>query len=105
MSTDTTPQQARERLKTTLNWRPRSGTAITTVLFVVVGSAWAWLGPRLGVSWSDRADAAEQLDDLLDHLTGRVLLAFRAATGRAVLDKPTATVPPAASAATPSGSR
>lgn len=37
MSTDTTPQQARERLKTTLNWRPRSGTAITTVLFVLLG--------------------------------------------------------------------
>lgn len=37
MSTDTTPQQARERPKTTLNWRPRSGTAITTVLFVLVG--------------------------------------------------------------------
>ena len=37
MSTDTTPQQARQRLKETLNWRTRSGTAITTVLFVLVG--------------------------------------------------------------------
>jgi len=64
----------------------------------VVGSAWAWLGPRLGLSWSDQADAAEQLDTLLDHLAGSVLLAFRAATGRAVLDKPTATVERAACA-------
>jgi hypothetical protein len=56
----------------------------------LVGSAWAWLGPRLGLSWSDQADAAEQLDKLLDHLAGTVLLAFRCATGHAVLDKPTA---------------
>jgi hypothetical protein len=56
----------------------------------LVGSAWAWLGPRLGLSWSDQADLAAQLDKLLDHLAGSVLLAFRAATGRAVLDRPTA---------------
>ena len=55
----------------------------------LVGSAWAWLGPRLGLSWSERADAAGQLDQLLDHLAGTILLAFRAAAGRAVLDKPT----------------
>jgi len=61
----------------------------------LVGSAWAWLGPRLGLSWSDQADAAEQLDRVLDCLTGTALLAFRDATGRAVLDKPTATPPPA----------
>jgi hypothetical protein len=61
----------------------------------LVGSAWAWLGPRLGLSWSDQADAAEQLDRLLDHLAGTVLVAFRAATGRAVLDKPTAVSSPA----------
>jgi hypothetical protein len=54
----------------------------------LVGSTWAWLGPRLGLSWSDRADAAEQVDRVLDHLAGPLLLAFRAATGRAVLDKP-----------------
>jgi len=59
----------------------------------LVGSAWAWLGPRLGLSWSDQADAAEQLDSVLDHLADGVLLAFRAATGRAVLDKPTAPSP------------
>ena len=64
----------------------------------LVGSAWAWLGPRLGLSWSDQADAAEQLEMLLDPLTGTVLLAFRAATGRAVLDKPTATAERAACA-------
>jgi hypothetical protein len=64
----------------------------------LVGSAWVWLGPRLGLSWSDQADATEQLDRLLDHLAGPVLLAFRAATGRAVLDRPTAAAPRAACA-------
>ena len=59
----------------------------------LIGSAWAWLGPRLGLSWSDQADAADQLDRMLDHLAGPVLLGFRAATGRAVLDKPTAPSP------------
>lgn len=58
----------------------------------LIGSAWAWLGPRLGLSWSDQVDAAEQLATVLDHLAGTVLLAFRSATGRAVLDKPTAPV-------------
>jgi len=55
----------------------------------LVGSAWVWLGPRLGLSWSDQAAAAEQLDRVLDHLAGSVLLGFRAMTGCAVLDKPT----------------
>jgi hypothetical protein len=63
----------------------------------LVGSAWAWLGPRLGLSWSDQADATEQLEGLLDHLAGTLLLAFRATTGRAVLDKPTAPSPHARS--------
>jgi hypothetical protein len=65
------------------------------VLRRLVGSAWAWLGPRMGMSWSNHADAAEQLETALDHLAGTVLLAFRATTGRAVLDKPTI-VPPSA---------
>jgi hypothetical protein len=56
----------------------------------LVGSAWTWLGSRLGLSWSDELDAAEQLERVLDHLAEPVLLAFRAATGRAVLDRPTA---------------
>ena len=56
-------------------------------------SAWAWLGPPLGLSWSDQVDAAEQLDRVLDHLAGPVLLGFRAVTGYAVLDKPTAPPP------------
>lgn len=59
----------------------------------LVGSAWACLGPQLGLSWSDQAGAAEQLDTVLGHLAGTLLLAFRAATGRAVLDKPTAPSP------------
>jgi hypothetical protein len=59
----------------------------------LVGSAWVWLGPRLGLPWSDRQDAADQLDRVLDRLADTILLAFRAATGRAVLDKPTASLP------------
>jgi len=58
----------------------------------LVGSAWAWLGPQLGLTWSDRQDVAAQLDALLDHLADSVLLAFRSATGRAVLDKATSAV-------------
>lgn len=58
------------------------------VLGRLVGSAFSWLGPRLGVSWSDALDAASQLDSLLDHLTPTVLLGFRVASGHAVLDKP-----------------
>jgi hypothetical protein len=60
-----------------------------------IGSAWAWLGPRLGLSWSDQQDVAQQLEAVLDRLAGSLLLTFRAATGRAVLDKPTASSPPA----------
>jgi len=60
----------------------------------LVGSAWAWLGPRLGMGWSDQVDAADQLESVLDHLADTLLLAFRAATDRAVLDKPTAPSPP-----------
>jgi len=67
----------------------------------LIGSAWAWLGPRLGLSWSDQADEAEQLDGVLDHLAGSVLLGFRAVTGCAVLDKPTALAPRASYATRP----
>ena len=54
----------------------------------LVGSGLAWLGPRLRLDWSERAPAARQLERLLDRLEEAVLLAFRAATGRAVIDKP-----------------
>jgi len=53
----------------------------------LIGSALSWLGPRLGLHGSDSVPLAEQLDTLLDRLTGTVLLAFRAATGRAALDR------------------
>ncbi len=53
-----------------------------------VGSALSWLGPQLDFFWSHTTHAADQLDSLLDRLTGPVLLGFRAATGHAVLDKP-----------------
>jgi hypothetical protein len=65
----------------------------------LVGSAFSWLGPQLGMSWSDQAPVAAQLDLLLDRLTGPLLAGFRAVTGRAVLDKPTANPPSAAGSA------
>lgn len=52
----------------------------------LIGSALAWLGPRLGVTWSGRLHEADQLSTLLDHLTPEILLRFRARFGRAVLD-------------------
>lgn len=54
----------------------------------LIGSAFAWLGPELGLSWSDTQDMAAQLDALHEALSGPALLAFRAATGHAVLDRP-----------------
>lgn len=52
----------------------------------LIGSALAWLGPRLGITWSDALDPRGQFEILLDRLTPPVLLAFRVATGRSVLD-------------------
>lgn len=54
----------------------------------LIGSALAWLGPRLGFSWSDAGDEATQLETLLDQLTAAVLIGFRAVAGRAALDQP-----------------
>ena len=54
----------------------------------LVDSALVWLGPRLGLCWSDAGDAALQLETLLDRLTETVLADFRAVAGHAVLDKP-----------------
>lgn len=65
----------------------------------LVGSAFSWLGPRLGLSWSDHAPVAAQLDLLLDRMTGPVLAGFRAVTGRALLDKPSDPLAPARSTA------
>jgi hypothetical protein len=59
----------------------------------LVGSAFSWLGPQLGLSWSDHTPVATQLDGLLDQVTAPVLAGFRAVTGRAVLDKPSAHPP------------
>ncbi len=52
----------------------------------LIGSALTWLGPELGIRWSDTRDRAEQFDLLGHHLTPEVLRRFRAATGRSVLD-------------------
>lgn len=57
----------------------------------LIGSALAWLGPGLGFHWSDDREPAAQLDHLLDRLSGPVRLAFRAATGYAVIDLPIVT--------------
>lgn len=54
----------------------------------LVGSALSWLGPQLDFFWSHEGVAADQLESLLERLTGPVLAGFRAATGRSVLDKP-----------------
>jgi hypothetical protein len=59
----------------------------------LVGSAFSWLGPQLGRSWSDHAPVATQLETLLDQVTEPVLAGFRAVTGRAVLDKSSANHP------------
>lgn len=66
----------------------------------LIGSAFSWLGPQLDLSWSDHSPAATQLETLLDRVTAPLLAGFRALTGRAVLDKPSANSPfPARSAA------
>jgi hypothetical protein len=53
----------------------------------LVGSALAWLGPRLGISWSEAEDAGSQLEHFLTKLTSSVLLVFRSVFGHAVFDK------------------
>lgn len=57
------------------------------------GSAWTWLGPRLGLEASDQEPVADPLARLLDGLEATVLLAFRAVTGRAVIDTAAAAGP------------
>lgn len=59
----------------------------------LIGSAFSWFGPQLGLSWSDHAPVATQLETLLDRMTAPLLAGFRAATGRAVLDPPSANPP------------
>ena len=54
----------------------------------LVGSAFAWLGPRLHLSWSDTESPASHLETLLERVTGAVLVTFRATLSHAVLDKP-----------------
>ncbi len=61
----------------------------------LIGSAFSWLAPQIGLSWSDNAPAAAQLEKLFDRITGNLLLGFRALTGRAVLDKPSDVSAPA----------
>ena len=59
----------------------------------LIGSAFSWLGPQLGLSWSDHTPVATQLETLLDQVTAPLLAGFRAVTGRAVLDKPSTNPP------------
>ena len=65
----------------------------------LLGSAFSWLGPRLGLSWSGHTPVAAQLDRLLDRVTSPVLAGFRALTGRGLLDKPSDPPAPARSTA------
>jgi len=69
----------------------------------LVGSALAVVGPAVGWSWSRRQPEADQLERLLHDLARPLQLAFRAATGHAVLDRPSVTPPstPARSGARP----
>lgn len=53
----------------------------------LLGSALAWLGPRVGLHGSDSVPAAETVNALLERLSGTILLAYRALTGRAALDR------------------
>ena len=55
----------------------------------LIGSALAWLGPRVGIDWSAGGDEGAQLEALLETLTAGVLAAFGSVFGRAVLDKTT----------------
>jgi hypothetical protein len=66
--------------RTLRRWRELARTRL-------IGSALSWLGPRLGLHGSDSTPPADHLEALLDRLTGTVLLAFRAALGRAALDR------------------
>jgi hypothetical protein len=69
---------------------------IRTRLF---GSAFSWLGPKLGLAWSGKESAGDQLEALLDRLNDTILLGFRALTGRALLDKaPDSSLPTCSSA-------
>jgi len=54
----------------------------------LIGSGLSWLSPKLGWAWSDAQDQADQLERLLDELTGSLQLAFRGVTGHGVLDRP-----------------
>ena len=53
----------------------------------LIGSALTLLAPELSITWSRTEDSAAQLQSLLERLTDPVLVGFRGATGRAVLDK------------------
>ena len=57
----------------------------------LIGSGLSWFGSNLGWAWSDAQDQADQLARLLRDLTGPLQLAFRGATGHAVLDRHTVT--------------
>lgn len=56
----------------------------------LIGSALSWLGSKLHFHWSEKKYPADQLERLLDNLTGPICLAFRAQAGHAVIDQPSA---------------
>ena len=57
------------------------------ILRRVLGSAWAWLAGETELTAAGATSAAARLEALLAKLTSLLLLAFRAACGRAPLDK------------------
>ncbi|MCK4303165.1 MAG: hypothetical protein KAY24_02910 [Candidatus Eisenbacteria sp.] len=70
--------------RTLRRWKKLTATRL-------IGSALAWLGPKLRFRWSGKDTAADQLERLLDKLTDPIYIAFRAVTGYAVIDRPTVT--------------
>jgi len=66
MSTDTTPAQARARLSQALTSRPRRGTALITVLFVIVGfvAAVQFAAPDDVLDRASRTDLIQILNSL-----------------------------------------
>lgn len=77
---DAGPDGSPVSLPTLARWR-------TLIRQRLISAAMADLGPQLGLSWSDRLSEATQLENLLDRLSPRVLLTFRARFARACLDQ------------------
>jgi hypothetical protein len=97
---ETVALSEREGLEAALDWASYAGEGETPVSertlirwralvrSRLVGSALVLLSGRLSLYWSDQADLGAQLETLLDRLRPLELLALRAHSGHALLDKP-----------------